>query len=457
MFASPSSRVRLFWLLFFASTLLVLQFHGPLVGNKDDVYHGSILARQSLWSWVEHSYTTWSARLTIDAVTVLVMPHVGLWRVLNAAMLVLLFWSIAALLRAENDLRLLPGMVAAFFLLDSVMVTDAMWWMTGSFNYLWPAALGAFAMLPFARPELPARLFVLTVPAVVYAAFQEQAGLLLVAFQCILGWRLVQQRRWRGWHLLQLAVTLACLAVVFASPGARRRYEALERWFPAYVDLSVLERLFSGLQLGVGHVFGGAGMGLGLVLLGLLYAKARLQHRGRMEQALTLLPLCVLLAPSVIRHLYPVRSAAESPYVPALRRWLTYAATEGGARYQDFWIGQAANAAAPGLYLVVAVLAVAAGLVAGALWLAFDGQRRGDCWPAALAVLVWLAALASTVAVGLTPSLYVSNQRIYWMQDMLVLGLAAAVFLRIGGLRCWLTPPAAAGVASSTSGGDDKP
>lgn len=431
MFASSAGRVRLFWLLFFASTLLVLQFHGPLGGSNDDVYHGGILAQQSLWSWIEHRYATWSGRVAIDAAMVLVIPHVALWRLLNAAMLALLFWSIAALLRAGHDLRLLAGLVVAFFLLDSVMVSESIWWMTGSFNYLWPMALGAFGLLPFARPELPARLFLLTVPAVAYAAFQEQACLLLVVFQSILGGRLLLWRRWRAWHGLQWAVALACAAVAFSAPGARQRYDVVvQQGFPPYADLNLAERLFSGLQLGLGHVFGGAGLWLGLLLLGLLCCKAWMRHGSTAERAMALVPLAVLLAPPAIRHLYPTSIVGDAGQVPALRRLLDYAATQGGVRYPDFWIGEPANAAAPGLYLAVGSLAGAAAWVAAALWAAFDGHRGGDRWPATLAVMAWLAALGSTVAIGLTPALYWASQRIYFAQDMLLLGLAAAVFVR---------------------------
>jgi len=84
-----------------------------------------------------------------------------------------------------------------------------------------------------------------------------------------------------------------------------------------------------------------------------------------------------------------------------------------------------------------------------ALYHAFARDGR---WARFLAVLVWLGALTSTAVVGLTPTLYASGQRIFFMQDVLVLGLACALFTRLGGqiqrTVLWaMAPVAAVGLA----------
>ena len=71
------------------------------------------------------------------------------------------------------------------------------------------------------------------------------------------------------------------------------------------------------------------------------------------------------------------------------------------------------------------VAAVCAGVT---LYYAFARDGR---WPRFLAVLAWLGALTSTAVVGLTPTLYASGQRIFFMQDVLVLGLACALFAKM--------------------------
>ncbi|WP_326536362.1 DUF6056 family protein [Pseudorhodoferax sp.] len=427
--------MRLFWLAFVGLAWLVLQSHGPLGERNDDVYYAQALLKQSLWEWGAERYATWSGRVVIDALTVLLIRHVWLWRLLNVAMLALLLWVIAAHLRRERDLRLLLGLVLGFLLLDRVMVAESVWWMTGSFNYLWPAALGGFALLPFARPELPARVFWLSVPAAVYASFQEQTLALLLAFQCILGWRLVQQRLLRPWHGLQFAATLVCAAVLLRSPGAVRRYNAImELWFPEYGLLNPAERLFSGLQLGLGHGLGGGAGWLVVLLLASLLCWSVWRRAGvsLFLRAVAVLPVLVLLGPPVFQFLYPSVIVANTHVdpMPSIAAWTRYSAATGGLDFPNFWIGNPVHRATPWLYAVVGSMLLTALALACALWSVFGGQRGGR-WPGVLAVLVWFAALASTVVVGLTPSLYMSTQRIYYLQDLLTLGLAAAVFAQL--------------------------
>lgn len=432
------ANVRLCWLGLVLLFWLLLQFHGPLGARNDDVYHAQILQQQTLWQWLPERYATWSARIVIDAVMVLVLPHTWLWRILNAVMLVLLLWSIAALLRRADDLRMLLFLALGFCLMDRVMVAESVWWVTGSFNYLWPAALGGLALLPFARPELPARIFWLSLPATAYAAFQEQAMALLLVFQAILGWGLWRQRLLRPWHIVQIGVCALCALVILASPGAARRFHAIvELWFPDYGRLGLAERLFSGLQLGLGHgMGGGAGWLLVVLLAALLLWHARMHQRTAAAYALAGVPLALLLLPSFWQFAFPtviVTDVHVSP-MPSMRTWTQYSAAAGGLDYPKFWIGDPAHRASPMLYATAASMAAVALAMAGALWRTFHVQG-GNRRAATLAVLVWGAAFCATVLIGLTPTLYMSTQRIYFAQDVLTLGLAAAVFARVIGAR----------------------
>ncbi|HVR54889.1 MAG TPA: DUF6056 family protein [Pseudorhodoferax sp.] len=391
---------------------------GP--GNDDDFF-GKALRDRSLVSWLAEFYATWSGRVGIDAATVLLIPHPWLWRILNAGMLTLLLWSVAAMLRRERDARMVLFLVLAAALVSPKVWREAAWWMTGSFNYLWPTALGAFACLRFVRPEGPAWLFFLTVPAAMYACFQEQAAALLIVFQCLLGARLARDGRLRWQHAAQLAAGLAVCAVLAAAPGSAARFAAMVlHWFPEYGMLTLPERLFSGLQRALGHAFV-LQHGLGLLFAALLLRVSWVRCAGWPARAAAAVPLLVLVLPAIFLH----GLLASTPGVETaqwLRRFLAV-----GGDYQDYWIGNVANAVDVRLYLAFAVGLLAATATACSLYWIF---RAEGLWPASLAVLVWLAALASSTVLGLSPTLYASSDRVFWMQDVLVLGLCAALVLR---------------------------
>lgn len=411
---------RWLWLGVVALAWGVLQFAGPLGAGNDDDYYRKALLDRSLVSWLTEYYTIWSGRLGIDAVTLLVIPHAWLWRILNACMLGLLLWSVAAMLHREREASTALVVIAAAVLLDPKVWRETAWWMTGSFNYLWPAALGAFACLRFVRTEWPAWQFLLTVPAAVYACFQEQSATLVVAFQAILGLRLAWTKQLRWLHAFQLAVSLGALALLALAPGSATRFAAVVlRWFPEYGMLTVPERIFCGMQLAFGRAFV-LSHGLGLLFALLLLRAGFVRRTEGLVRWMAGLPLLVLVLPAALVHALP----AGAPGVEVARWMRHFLAAQ--APYQDYWIGNAANAVDVRMYLSFAMGFGAAAAVAWSLYRIF---RTEGPWPASLALLVWLASLASTTVLGLSPTLYLSSNRIFLMQDLLVLGLCAALSL----------------------------
>lgn len=435
----PRSATR--WLLLFAAVIyLMLQLHGPRGGMDDDVLYTNALKDTTLATWLQHRYTVWSGRAVIDAVTLLVIRHAWLWRLVSAVLATLLVWAIARGLGRQRDGRAMAFLCLGFFLLDLQMMRESLLWMSGSFNYLWPAGLGLLAALPFARPELSRKLFLLTVPAAVYCTSQEQAGALLFTFQGVLAVRLAMQGQFSRWHALQMVAATASFAVMALSPGSVARYGVNVRyWFPEYSLLSVPERAFSGMHLAFGHVFG-AGHALGLLFCALLLLVTLVRSRDTVARLLAAVPLAVALLPTFVAPLI-------SPHTPAGQgvRWLLKFTPGQGGNYAHYWIGNAENATDTYLYLNFVLVLVAALCATVTLYDVFGREGR---WQRVLAVLVWLGALTAAAIVGLTPTLYASGQRIFFMQDVLVLALSCALFARLGGriqrICLWAMAPLAA-------------
>lgn len=412
------------WGACIAAAFVLLAQRGPLVSDYDDMMYLHALREQSLVAWLGGRYAAWSGRVGIDAVTLLVIPHVWLWRGVSAVLLGALLWAMAALLRGERDARLALCLMLGFLLFEPRTLFQSVLWVTGSFNYLWPAALGALALLPFVRPEFRGRHFLWSIPAAAYACFQEQAALLLLAFQLLLLARLVHGRQASAGHWIQLAVCGMAFAVVLLAPGQVRRFDVMVQfWFPEYQQLSTVERLFSGLQLGLGHAFGlGRGM-FPLLFAGMLLWACTALRSHWSDRVLAAVPLVVLVLPWLLALGY----RGEGPCAGAAECLRKYTGLLRYAPYQDFWIGQGSNATDVWLYVSLFMGAVAAMAVALVLDLLF---RPYGPWIRALAVLVWLAALAATTALGMTPSLYLSGFRVFFLQDLLMLGLLGAVFQR---------------------------
>ena len=420
----PIWKARWVWLLFVVLLYLILQFHGPRGGEDDDVRYATALSDQSLIAFLKARYEVWSGRLVIDAATLLVINHVWFWRLLNAALAGLFVWAVLTAIGRSHDRVTTTFLAIGFFLLDTKMVRDSVFWMSGSFNYLWPAALGALACLPFVHAGLPRKLFVVTLPAAIYAAFQEQTAALMLGFQVVLGARLVLQKCWHRWHALQILAVAASFGILMLSPGSAARYGVnVRHWFPEYGMLTLSERAFSGLQLAFGHAFG-PGHAIGLLLTALLLLVTLGQRHDRLTRLIAAIPLGIALLPAISAQFLN----AHNPGAPVLRWLATFSAGHDSSGYRSYWIGNVSNATDSSLYLNFLIGFVAATSTAVALHTAFG--REGP-WPRTLAVLVWLAALTSSAMVGFSPTLYLSGQRIFFMQDLLMLALSAALFTRI--------------------------
>ena len=419
----PAERAARMVFGLFVLVVLAVAWTQGLRGGDDMMYRDA-LRDKGLFEFVAHRYQIWSGRFLIDSTTVAMVQSVKLWRVATTAMTALLFGMLAYYLGAVRRPLQMALLCGGLFLIDAEVARPAFWWMTGSFNYAWPLALATLALLPFARPELPRRIFLLTLPAAVYACNHEQVGLLLLGLEAVFVFVLWRQKRARGWHVLQMLAGSVSLSTVLLAPGTGARFSVhTTYWFPQYLQMDVVERLFSGFQLAFGHVFA-AGNAVGFLLAVALLGVVLTQTRNLVDRALAVAPVALFSLPLAAQLIGPGRRAAdrllELARFPAGR-------TGGPDRFPEFWIGLAGNAVEPMLYGHFLLCCIGVLCMGASLHRVLPGDAR---WHRGLGPLLWVAGLCSTAMVGMSPSLYASGARIFFFQDMLTLVLLCAVAAR---------------------------
>lgn len=419
----PAERTARMVFVLFVLVVISIAWTQGLRGGDDMMYRDALRDRR-LFEYVAHRYQVWSGRFLIDSTTVAMVQSVTLWRLCTTAMTTLLFGMLAYYLGAVRRPLQMGMLCAGLFLIDAEVARPAFWWMTGSFNYAWPLALGTVALLPFARPDLPRRIFLLTLPAAVYACNHEQVGVLLFGLEAVLAVWLWRQGRLRGWHLLQMAVGAVSLLTVVLAPGTSARFSVhTTYWFPQYLQLDLVERVFSGFQLAFGHVFA-AGNAVTFLLAVALLGTVWQQTRDAVDRVLAIVPVAIFSLPMAAQLIGPGRTEAnrllEIANFPAGRT--------GRDRFQEYWIGLAGNAVEPMLYLQFLMSCIGTLCIGMGLYRALARDTR---WGRGLAPLLWTAGIGSTAMVGLSPSLYASGARIFFFQDMLSLVLLCAVVAQL--------------------------
>ena len=418
----PERAARMVFVLFVAVVLSIAWTQGLRGG--DDMMYRDALRDKRLFEYVSHRYQVWSGRFLIDSTTVAMVQSVKLWRVATTAMTALLFGMLAYYLGAVRRPLQMGMLCAGLFLIDAEVARPAFWWMTGSFNYAWPLALGTVALLPFARPDLPRRVFLLTLPAAVYACNHEQVGLLLLGLEAVLAVWLWRQGRLRAWHVAQMAVGAVSLLTVLLAPGTSARFGVhTTYWFPQYLQLDLVERVFSGFQLAFGHVFAAGNAVtflLAISLLGVVWQRTR----DGVDRALAVAPVLLFSLPMAAQLIGPGRTEATR-----LLQIANFPAGHTGPdRFQEYWIGLAGNAVEPMLYLHFVFCCIGTLCIGMGLYRAMAHDAR---WGRGLAPLLWTAGICSTAMVGMSPSLYASGARIFFFQDMLSLVLLCAVMVQL--------------------------
>ena len=357
----------------------------------DDAYFATALDQASLFGFLRERYLSWSGRLPIDALAALLLDHVWLWRVLNFAMVLAFCANVARLgFGAGGKAPVAIACVLGLWLLFPLaLLQDAAWWVTGSFNYLWPATAGLFAVRAmFERHRRTTVDWALIACAGGFAAYSEQVAIVLLGLGVPRWWQLWRSGRFGPGDAALCGAISVNAAINLLAPGAQLRFAAeTVRWYPDYDLLDVIDKLHLALGL-VATTLGRTDHLAAAVLVavaGVLVWHARVARGVR----IALLGGLGFLA---LAHLAPF---ALPPGTGLLHRLTVVAVT-------------AANGAASSPMIVLALtLFGGACVVAGTFVAVRERSLREAAWLAHGLLVGW----ASLAAVAFSPTVYASGER----------------------------------------------
>ncbi|WNL43450.1 DUF6056 family protein [Halomonas sp. PAMB 3264] len=248
-------------LALFSSALLVQVASGPVL-RDDDTYYAGIAQQGDLISWLIERYAQWSSRALIDLVTVWIVPHEGLWMVLNALFITTLCLTISALASRHSLVCFNKSALAlaCFWLIPVNMMHWSVWWLTGSLNYLWPvtAALIYWAVVKYELTVTKAPVWIIMagLATLLFSVFSEQ---IMIVNLIVHGFMIGKLRK--GYFnnrtlLIGLLITLFGLALFVLSEGnSVRAALSAQYYFPEFADFGVLEKAYFGISLGLYQFF----------------------------------------------------------------------------------------------------------------------------------------------------------------------------------------------------------
>lgn len=389
-------------ILFFAYALWI---HRDVVLYSDDVFYQPSLKNSSIFSWCRDFYRLWGGRVPLQLLDIIFLnlPLI-VWKVCNSIVYTLVpFYisRISQLFREDMDERRVFFLnlcicILLIFLPESVMRNSVIW-ITGSFNYLLPSSMLLIGIYPFLAVAIGRKAsgidIVVAWPGVFLAAYAEQTA---AVFLCMAGfccaYVFYRKKRILRTYILLFAFGIVNALIQYLAPGNAVRYEAeVLKWYPEFDMYNLFDKALLGLVHFLKAVFvpGYVFFWAILMLMGIVILK-----KGRLYQC-CYLGLCVMTI--VVKNI--------SDYFTDEAIWQIY------SKRVLFEI-----------FLVLIWILVFAWLI-----FCFIKEQGGSV----VAALFFLAAVASGMVMGMSPTVYVSGDRVFLLCYILLILLAALIFCEV--------------------------
>lgn len=380
--------------------------------RMDDVtLYGDIMEYCPLLTWLEYRWDTWTSRVLLDGVSVLMIAwNIWIFRVINWCMWMLLIYSIAELLQIQKNKQLSYILILAFLIYPFKVIGSVGWCNVGVI-YVWTSALGCYAITSYTKLHRDAekynkkmKLFfaVSMCIAAVFAGNQEMVCAILCAVFGML-WLLTWKKADRFYRIvvsMQFLLVVGELLVILTCKGNYiRKMQEAERWMPEYVDFTFLDKLSIGITDTINGLFVRESFLCLLFAIAVcmaVFARTRLLSFRCVALVPVLFMMGTRFAPNLVQNEFTYLENFWK-YMPTLRQ------NDFSNMDQETIIG------------LLMWLAVFACLILSVYITCENFQEM------AFYSIVLGSGLATRVVVGFSPSVYVSGSRTFYFLDVLII------------------------------------
>ncbi len=243
------------YLIFLVLYLILIHSRMIFVIGDEVTSFSKSIDEYSFMGFLQYRYHSWSSRLLIDGVLILVayrLQFIWLWKLLNIICWTVLFYCISYLNNRRNE-ALLFWMFVAYPMVELASAG----WMATTINYLWPAAMLSVTAVSLVKiyndRKIGAAEMVGVILAEVFATnFETLAGfyVCVIAAFCVM---LIYEKKSPSFAnrvLLAIEFVIALGNMVFAltCPGnAVRVVEETRQWLPEFAEMSFLDKIYMGV------------------------------------------------------------------------------------------------------------------------------------------------------------------------------------------------------------------
>ena len=260
-----SRMLKILFVILIGLALLFFQKKINITTNPDDIAWQQSIQQKSYAEWITQRYTTWSSRVGAEtAAYFLVTQNLVIWKTLNVLMIFLLAYSVTRTLKKKVTIEDFVFVLLTLGFIGWRILTSSSFCFNGSLNYLWPLAMGIFALIPLADSYFHSEhshrfyMWVLYALSATFAILSNEqlAFVLLGLYGLYVVNNIFKKKKVAKGTILFLLLIVALVAVLVLSPGNHLRYQSeILKWYPDFNKISLGTHLIRDLSWFYGSFF----------------------------------------------------------------------------------------------------------------------------------------------------------------------------------------------------------
>lgn len=243
-----------FIIFFVIAYIILFAVYSQITPFADDLYYNDVSRSMSLFEFIPHFYKTWSGRIFSNILAYGLGRFFILWKIFTPIVFLLLCWGITRIVSEKVTTKHLILTFLLMFLMGNKIIDYAFFWATGSLYYLYPITCAIILLIPFFdyafRKKREFGKFPLYVVLSIIACMgTEQVSICTLAFMAlVLLQGLLQEKKILIKHLILFILSLGSTLIMLLAGGSSLRFvEESHKFYPEFLDMNVLQKVFRGL------------------------------------------------------------------------------------------------------------------------------------------------------------------------------------------------------------------
>lgn len=223
-----------------------------LMDHADDVVFSHALDSKGIIDYLYQRYFLWSGRVFIEAIMVSTIKYHMLWKVFIPASVILmsyLMWS-AFMRDAVEKYSAMSISLILILCIDGGVAGDAQWWVTGFYNYLMPMVCGLFVIDRAINAVKFKKITIVTIAisGLIATSCEQIAISMIIVCISLTVKDIINKRKITPIAMITLLIFFGS-AINLLSPGSQSRfYTEAARYMPQIIDMSIWQKSIIGVD-----------------------------------------------------------------------------------------------------------------------------------------------------------------------------------------------------------------